>query len=125
MSAFKTIAVASLFFGLQAVAAFAAGPPALDVTRTCGGAAQLAGRGKQACLEEERAARSTLAQNWSGYKADDRSRCVAIVQIGSVASYVELLACLQTKRDAKGFREGDSILIESDQSEPLTPPPDR
>jgi hypothetical protein len=125
MSALKRIAMVSLLFGLQVTAVCAAGPPALDVTITCGGAAQLAGRDKQACLEDERATRSTLAQTWSTYRADDRIRCVAIVQIGGVPSYVELLSCLQTKRDAKGFRESDSILVETDQSDQLTPAPDR
>lgn len=125
MSALRAIALGSLLFGLQITAAFAAGPPALDISVSCGGAAEFAGRGKQACLEDEHAARSTLAQSWSKYKADDRARCVAIVQIGGVPSYVELLSCLQTKRDAKGSHEGDSILVETDQSEPFTPAPDR
>jgi hypothetical protein len=125
MSAFKKIGVTFLFFGLQTAAAFAAGPPKLDVTITCDGAARLSGRDKQGCLQSERAAQATLAQSWSKYGADDRSRCVTIVQIGGVSSYVELLSCLLTKRDAKGFSEGDSILIETDQSERSPAAPER
>jgi hypothetical protein len=110
MSALKTIAVASLLSGLQAAAAFAAGPPKLDVAITCNGAARLAGRDKQACLEDEHAAQSVLARNWSKYKANDTTRCVGIVTTGGPPSYVELLSCLEAMRDAKEFREGDSLI---------------
>jgi hypothetical protein len=121
MSAPKRIAVASLLFALQVAPAFADGPPKLDVTATCNGAAQLAGRDKKACLDDERGAERTVAQNWSKYNADDRVRCVRTVNAGGAASYVELLSCLETMRDAKGFREGDSLLVETDQSEQLAP----
>jgi hypothetical protein len=125
MSAIKAAAVGSLLFGLQIAAAFAAGPPKLDVTMTCDGAARLTGRDKQGCLQDERAAQGVLVQNWSKYGADERTRCVALVQAGGAASYVELLSCLESGRYAKGSREGDSILIETDQSEPLTVDPPR
>jgi hypothetical protein len=125
MSALRAIAVGFLLFGLQVADAFAAGPPKLDVAITCDGAARLAGRDKQGCLQDERAAQGTLAQTWSKYRADDRSRCVTLVQSGGAASYVELLSCLEARQHAKGAREGDSILVETDQSERLTPDPSR
>jgi hypothetical protein len=66
MSALNRIAVASLLLGLQVTVAVADDPPKLDVTITCNAAAQFAiviGRDKDACLENERTAESTLAQN--------------------------------------------------------------
>src|SRR6266436_5959764 len=68
MSALNRIAVASLSLGLQVTAAVADDPPKLDVTTTCNAAAQFSiviGRDKEACLDDERTAESTLAQNWS------------------------------------------------------------
>jgi hypothetical protein len=119
MSALKRIAMMSLLSGLPATVAFADGPPKLDVTTTCNGATQLTGRDKQACLQDERAGQSTLAKNWSKYRADDKTRCGAIVRIGGVPSYVELLSCLETMQDAKDFRKGDALIVETDQSESL------
>jgi hypothetical protein len=51
----------------------------LDVDTPCNAAAQfalLAGRDKDACVNDERMAETTLAQNWSKYSADDKSQCV-------------------------------------------------
>jgi hypothetical protein len=112
MSALNRIAVASLLLGLQVTVVVADDPPKLDVTITCNAAAQFAiviGRDKDACLEDERTAESTLAQNWSKYNADDKTQCVGTVKTGGPASYVELLSCLEIMRDAKEFREGDSL----------------
>jgi hypothetical protein len=119
MSGVQRIARASLLFGLKVTAAFADGPPKLDVTRTCNGAAQATGRAKESCLEDEQVGQSTLARNWSKYRADNKTRCLAIVRIGGVPSYVELLSCLEALRGAKGVRDGDGIIVEADQSKQL------
>jgi hypothetical protein len=117
MSALKIIALASLLFGQQVAAAHADDPPRLDVATTCDAAARfaiMAGRDKDACLEDERTAESALAQNWSKYSTDDKSQCVGTVKTGGPASYVELLSCLEVMRDSKEFREGDAVM-RSDQ----------
>jgi hypothetical protein len=123
MSAVQRIALVSLLFGLQVAAAFAEGPPKLNVTRTCNGAAQATGRAKEACLEDEQVGQSILAKKWSKYRADNKTRCVALVQIGGVPSYVELLSCLDALQDAKGVRDGDGIMVEADQSKQPTSRP--
>jgi hypothetical protein len=110
MSALKRITIASLLFGLPIVGAFAAGPPNLDVTATCNGAAKFNELGKKNCLEDERAAKSILVQTWSKYKTADAAQCVGTVNTGGPPSYVELLACLEARRDAKEFHEGVSII---------------
>jgi hypothetical protein len=126
MPAVKRIALASLLFALQFTTAFADGPPKLDVTRTCNGAAQATGRAKEACLEDEQVGQRTLAKKWSKYRADNKTRCIALVQTGGVPSYVELLSCLDALQDAKGVREGDGIMVEADQSkQPNTRPVER
>jgi hypothetical protein len=55
--------------------------------------------------------------------ADDKTRCVATVQTGGVPSYVELLSCLETRRDAKDFRNDGAIMVETDQSKQSTSRP--
>jgi hypothetical protein len=121
MSALNTIAIASLLIGLQV--AVADGPPKFDLAPTCNAAVRfaiVAGRDKEACLDDEHTAESTLAQNWSKYNAVDKTQCIGNVKTGGPASYVELLSCLEIMRDAKQIREGDP-LIRSDQPVQSTP----
>ncbi len=112
MSALNRIAVASLSLGLQVTAAVADDPPKLDVTTTCNAAAQFSiviGRDKEACLDDERTAEITLAQNWSKYNADDKTQCVGTVKTGGPGSYVELLSCIEVMRDAKELGASDPL----------------
>jgi hypothetical protein len=98
--------------GLPTAIALADSPPKLDVTPSCVAAARgaiSAGRDKEACLADERAAENSLAQNWSKYNAADKTQCVGNVKTGGPASYVELLSCLEIMRDAKSIREGDPL----------------
>jgi hypothetical protein len=88
----------------------------MDVTATCNGAAKLSERDKKSCLENERAAKTILAQTRAKYKADDTTQCVRTVNAGGPPSYVELSACLEARRDAKDFREGVSMM-QADQPE--------
>jgi hypothetical protein len=110
MSALKGIAIAPLLFSLQLAIAFADDPPKLDITTTCNAAAKFAlagGRDREGCLGDEHEAENTIRQNWSKYKAVDKTQCVGTVKTGGPASYVELLSCLEIMRDSKEFREGD------------------
>jgi hypothetical protein len=89
MSALNTIAVAPLLLGLQVAIAVADGPPKLDLAPTCDAAARfsiMAGRDKEACLEDEHTAESTLAQNWSKYNAVDKTQCIGNVKTGGPTS---------------------------------------
>jgi hypothetical protein len=116
MSTPRRIAVAALLIELQVPAAFADGPPKLDVDVSCNAASQFAisaGRDKESCLDDEHSAEKTLGQNWAKYRANDKSLCVGTVKTGGPASYVELLSCLEVMQYAKEAREGD--LHPSDQ----------
>src|SRR5260370_34805667 len=104
MSTFNRIAAAPLLLGLQVAVALADAPPKLDVTTTCNAASQYAisaGRDKNACIDDERTAETTLAQNWSKYGADNNSRCIGTVKTGGPAGDVELLSCSEGWRDAR------------------------
>jgi hypothetical protein len=104
----RKIAIAVLLLGLPA-AAFADSPPRLDVTASCSAAARgaiSAGRDKESCLADERAAQDILTEGWSDFSAADKTLCIGNVKTGGPASYVELLSCLEVMRDATKFREG-------------------
>ena len=101
----KKFAVVALMLGLAAAVARADSPPKMDLQPTCNAAAAYAiavGRTKEACLADERAAESTLAENWSSYSVVDKTQCVATVNMGGPPSYVELLSCIEALRDACG-----------------------
>src|SRR5260370_7593611 len=97
MSTFNRIAAARLLLGLQVAVALADAPPKLDVTTTCNAASQYAisaGRDKDACIDDERTAETTLAQNWSKYSADDKSQCIGTVKTGGPSSYYHHFSCI-------------------------------
>src|SRR5215470_19468951 len=99
------ITVVALILGLSTAIAHADSPPKLDVGPTCNAAAPYAiavGRTKEACLADEHAAESTLAENWSTYSAADKTQCIGTVNVGGPPSYVELLSCIEVLRDACG-----------------------
>jgi len=119
------IAIAVVLLGLPAAAAPADGPPKLDVTVSCNGAARgaiSAGRDRESCLADERAAQDVLAQNWSKFSAADKTQCIGNVNTGGPPSYVELLSCLEVMKDAKEIREAGPA-VQSDR--PAAVPPRR
>jgi hypothetical protein len=97
---------AMFILGAAVPAASAQSVPALNVTATCrdipadvaGGAAR---RDSQACLKSEDEARTTLVKDWASYPAADRTLCTQTATMGGTASYVELLTCLEMRRDVR------------------------
>jgi hypothetical protein len=106
MSASKNkIALVALILGLSTAIARAGSPPKLNVEPTCNATADyetFVGRTKKACLDEEHAAQSTLAENWSTYSAADKTQCTGTVNMGGPPSYVELLSCIETLQHVCG-----------------------
>jgi hypothetical protein len=99
--------IAALLLGsaLDAFAA-AAGPPKFDVSQSCEGAARagIVDRNKETCTADERTAQNRAARNWSQFAARDKTQCVGTVSAGGPPSYVELLTCLEIRRDARTAR---------------------
>jgi len=82
--------------------------PKFDVERTCQpatAAASLPGRASAACQRGEQDARSILQKDWTQYSATDQTRCTGLVTKGGAPSYVELLTCLETAKQARDVRE--------------------
>jgi hypothetical protein len=55
----------------------------------------------QACVHDEEAARQELAENWTKYDAQERTRCVGQTEVGGFPSYVEVAECLRVTVDNK------------------------
>ena len=97
------IAAVAVLAACLAAPAFAAEPqvPRLDLTPTCRpidkSDMQL---DENRCRQVENDARDQLARQWASFPAADRSQCIATATMGGTASYVELITCLELKRDA-------------------------
>jgi hypothetical protein len=72
--------------------------PKFDILRGCrfdGGSTTEFDR----CSDDESAALRQLETGWAQFVGVDRRQCVATATIGGVASYGELLTCLEMARD--------------------------
>ncbi len=77
--------------------------PRLDIQKTCRNEAKqdlIDQSTTKTCLSEETDARAQLEKEWGNFNASYRSFCLQEVNVGGDPSYVEMLMCLQMKRDA-------------------------
>jgi hypothetical protein len=91
-----------------AAAAPAPQPPALDVTPLCRAVAQKTAPVDgyfRICMEREERAREELRAQWIQFDPRDRSHCLQLSRLGGLASYVDLLTCLELARDARNLRQ--------------------
>jgi len=86
---------------LAALSAYAADVPTLDVRNTCKPIAEDRSLAidTDRCLKTEQAARDQLTREWTNFPSSDRTLCTQTATMGGTASYVELITCLEMKRD--------------------------
>jgi hypothetical protein len=103
MLTLRSAAIALLILG--AMPASAQTVPRLNVEPTCNIPAEMAAvnRDKAVCLRSENEARATLVEQWSSFPVPDRGLCTQTATMGGTASYVELLTCLEMRRDARAL----------------------
>jgi hypothetical protein len=53
------------------------------------------------CADDEQSAREELNKVWAHYASSERARCADLSSEEGLASYVEILTCLQVSDDAK------------------------
>lgn len=102
ITASRIILLAALLAG-GILSAAAAGVPKLNVERTCRDAAKNNADLKldaSRCLKSENDARDQLAKQWANFSAADQSLCTQTATMGGTASYVELITCLEMRRDS-------------------------
>jgi hypothetical protein len=115
---FRGISVATFLIVLllsRILEASAQEVPVLDLNPICRGVAQGAGgpgeRGGPdlsfaRCVRSEQATRKRLVRMWSKYAPGDRQHCVAETTLGGLASYTNLLGCLNSAREANTMFPG-------------------
>jgi hypothetical protein len=90
-----------LFLASQLVVSVADEVPKLDVTSTCRAESAVVQANAQGCMTDEQNARDALAKDWGQFAASDKTSCTEMTKTGGSSSYVELLSCLEMKRDAR------------------------
>jgi hypothetical protein len=108
----RTVSVAACVAAGFAAPVRADSVPTLKVGPSCEAAGRgsvVLGRSKEACLADENAARDTLAKSWSKYSGTDKQECLGMEKTGGPSSYVELLSCLEIRRDARNIRNADPL----------------
>jgi|ERR1051325_375393 hypothetical protein len=95
----KTIIIAAASLATSAV--YASDVPTLDVTPTCRPIAndRSFAIDTDRCFKTEREARDQLTREWENFPAADRTLCTQTATMGGAPSYVELITCLEMKRD--------------------------
>src|SRR5262249_48148224 len=103
-----------------AVVAIAAAParsqeiPNLNVDPVCRGIAQqattVAEKGApdvafSQCIQSEQAMRQKLAGEWSTFSPSEKTNCIG-AQMAGMASYTDLVTCLEMARDARQLNQG-------------------
>jgi hypothetical protein len=105
------IPVATLALATQLTFTIADDVPQFDLEPVCRGISQQGGLDLEpnksvrqdyaSCIKSELAVRDRLVAQWSAFNASDRTNCVAGSSAGGLASYSDLLTCLQIARDAR------------------------
>jgi hypothetical protein len=93
--------IATLVAAAFVTAAHAGDVPTLDTKLTChpiGGDLSL-GIDTDHCFKIEQEARDQVTRQWVDFPAADRTLCTQTATMGGTASYVELITCLEMKRD--------------------------
>jgi hypothetical protein len=107
---------AAFVFSSHLLIAVADTLPNLKVDQSCraqaartdalGGSETSLGGTVEGCLRSEHAARDKLRSEWGQFTAADRTRCTATSTMGGEPSYVELLTCLETTKQARELQQG-------------------
>jgi hypothetical protein len=81
--------------------------PELKVGPSCRAAVQasagLPNRDENACLEDEKAAKTSLQKEWTQFDADQKAHCMRLLNAGGSPSYVELLTCAEMGKAVKNL----------------------
>jgi hypothetical protein len=86
------------------VAALAQEVPTLDVGTLCQAEAKQSSTLAGPCMSDQKRAREDLVKQWAQFIPDDRTSCLQMVNtVPGMQSYVELLTCLEMKRDARAL----------------------
>jgi hypothetical protein len=92
-----------MLFATQLLVPVADKVPDFEIQASCRAVAAIAMADSQSyssCISDEDTARGQLIQVWQSFPVTEQARCTAEASGDGMASYVELLVCLQMARDA-------------------------
>jgi hypothetical protein len=102
--------VPALILAAQLATPVAERAPQFNVEPTCKGAATASAAirsDRDVCIQKENAARAELDKQWASFPGPDRSRCVSSTASGGIPSYIQLLTCLETAKQARDLPKDD------------------
>jgi hypothetical protein len=79
--------------------------------RSAAATAAMQNRNEDACLNDEKAARAKLQQEWNTFTPQQRTHCVRLSRTGGMPSYVELLTCVEMSKAADGLPAADNTKL--------------
>jgi hypothetical protein len=98
------LSLTAVSLGAQPIVAVAQEVPTFDVSRTCRAESAALPDAARTCVADEQQARGVLVAQWNQFTSESKTSCLQeATGIAGVRSYVELLTCLQTAKDAKGL----------------------
>ena len=105
--------IPALILAAQLATPVADRAPQFNTEPTCRGAATASTAirsDRDVCMQKEQAARAELDKHWVGFPAPDRSRCVSSTAAGGIPSYIQLLTCLETAKQARELPKDDPLM---------------
>ena len=94
--------------------------PKFDIVRECrfeGGSTVEFDR----CSQDEAAALEQLKANWARFTGVDKTTCLSMATVAGIASYVELLTCLEMAREASNTDKNPRDPKRTDPVRPFGP----
>jgi hypothetical protein len=73
------------------------------------------------CSQDEAVALEQLKANWAQFNGVDKSSCLSVATVAGFASYVELLTCLETAREANNTDKNPRDPKRTDPMRPVGP----
>ena len=109
------IAVAAAVLSIAVRPALSQVIPDLNVDPVCRGIAQQAADPSEKggpdlafskCVQNEQAMRQKLVSEWSTFLPTEKTNCIGD-QMGGMASYTDLVSCLEMAKDARQLNQGN------------------
>jgi hypothetical protein len=81
--------------------------------RAATAAAQMPNRNENACLQDEKTAKSKLQEDWANFTPEQKSHCIRLSSLGGMPSYVELLTCVEMSKAAADLAANEQAKAKS------------
>jgi hypothetical protein len=77
--------------------------PTLNIDSVCKAKSLQAQKDTERCTQDEQKARDVLRKEWTQFTGAEKVRCLGTATTSGIASYVELLTCLEIARDVRNL----------------------